>query len=347
MVVVDDSALVRSLLAEIINRQPDMQCVGAAADPLVAREMIRSLDPDVITLDVEMPRMDGLDFLSQADAAAADAGGDGVHADRARRRGDAARARAGRGRLRRQAEDRRRRRPAAAGRRHHRQDPHAAARAPAHRATRRAPPTPGRAGAGRRRPSRPSPLGRLSTEKIVFIGASTGGTEATKERADGPAGRRAGGRDHPAHAAPASPRSYAAAARRPVPHPREGGDATASACCRATPTSRPAACTCASSAAAPTTSPACGTASRSTATGRRSRCCSESAARVVGPNALGVMLTGMGADGAAGDAAHARRRQLQPRARTKRAAWSSACRARRSPPARRTRCCRCAASPRV
>ncbi len=65
VVVVDDSALVRSLLTEIINRQPDMQCVGAAADPLVAREMIRETNPDVITLDVEMPRMDGLEFLSR------------------------------------------------------------------------------------------------------------------------------------------------------------------------------------------------------------------------------------------------------------------------------------------
>lgn len=65
VVVVDDSALVRSLLAEIINRQQDMQCVGAASDPLVAREMIRELNPDVITLDVEMPRMDGLEFLSR------------------------------------------------------------------------------------------------------------------------------------------------------------------------------------------------------------------------------------------------------------------------------------------
>ncbi|MDP3425565.1 MAG: chemotaxis response regulator protein-glutamate methylesterase [Burkholderiaceae bacterium] len=65
VVVVDDSALVRSLLAEIINQQPDMVCVGAANDPLVAREMIRELNPDVITLDVEMPRMDGLDFLSR------------------------------------------------------------------------------------------------------------------------------------------------------------------------------------------------------------------------------------------------------------------------------------------
>jgi two-component system chemotaxis response regulator CheB len=65
VVVVDDSALVRSLLAEIINRQSDMQCVGTANDPLVAREMIRELDPNVITLDVEMPRMDGIDFLGR------------------------------------------------------------------------------------------------------------------------------------------------------------------------------------------------------------------------------------------------------------------------------------------
>ena len=65
VIVVDDSALVRSLVSEIINRQSDMECVGVANDPLVAREMIRELDPDVITLDVEMPKMDGLDFLSR------------------------------------------------------------------------------------------------------------------------------------------------------------------------------------------------------------------------------------------------------------------------------------------
>lgn len=65
VLVVDDSALVRSLLAEIINRQPDMECVGSANDPLIAREMIRELNPDVITLDIEMPRMDGIDFLGR------------------------------------------------------------------------------------------------------------------------------------------------------------------------------------------------------------------------------------------------------------------------------------------
>lgn len=65
VLVVDDSALVRSILTSLINAQPDMACIGAANDPYMAREMIRNLNPDVITLDVEMPRMDGLDFLEK------------------------------------------------------------------------------------------------------------------------------------------------------------------------------------------------------------------------------------------------------------------------------------------
>ncbi|MFN8838363.1 MAG: chemotaxis response regulator protein-glutamate methylesterase [Burkholderiales bacterium] len=65
VVVVDDSALIRSMLSSLINAQPDMECVGTANDPYQAREIIRNLDPDVITLDVEMPRMDGLDFLEK------------------------------------------------------------------------------------------------------------------------------------------------------------------------------------------------------------------------------------------------------------------------------------------
>lgn len=65
VLVVDDSALIRSVMQEIINREKDMECVGAAPDPLVAREMIKSLNPDVLTLDVEMPKMDGLDFLER------------------------------------------------------------------------------------------------------------------------------------------------------------------------------------------------------------------------------------------------------------------------------------------
>jgi two-component system chemotaxis response regulator CheB len=177
VVVVDDSALVRGLLAEIIDRQTDMCCVGAAADPLVAREMIRNLNPDVITLDIEMPRMDGIDFLSRlmrlrpmpvvmvstltergADVTlkALELGAvdfvakpkigvaDGLRqlgADITDKIRTAARARV-------------HRLPSA-------QQAQAAAGAPAAAA--------------------PASLGRLSTEKIIFIGASTGGTEATRE----------------------------------------------------------------------------------------------------------------------------------------------------------------------
>lgn len=62
---VDDSALVRSLMVEIINSHADMEVVAVAPDPLVARELIKEHNPDVLTLDVEMPRMDGLDFLER------------------------------------------------------------------------------------------------------------------------------------------------------------------------------------------------------------------------------------------------------------------------------------------
>ncbi|MBC3886654.1 protein-glutamate methylesterase/protein-glutamine glutaminase [Undibacterium griseum] len=65
VLVVDDSALIRSVMSEIIGSQPDMEVVGVAPDPLVAREMIKQLNPDVLTLDVEMPKMDGLDFLER------------------------------------------------------------------------------------------------------------------------------------------------------------------------------------------------------------------------------------------------------------------------------------------
>jgi two-component system chemotaxis response regulator CheB len=177
VVVVDDSALVRSLLTEIINRQPDMACIGAAADPIVAREMIRNLNPDVITLDIEMPRMDGIDFLSklmrlrpmpvvmvstltergaEATMKALELGAidfvakpkigvaDGLRllgADITDKIRTAAKAQVRK---------------------------LVSAPAPA-------PGTPPRAA------TPVASLGRLSTEKIVFIGASTGGTEATKE----------------------------------------------------------------------------------------------------------------------------------------------------------------------
>ncbi len=169
VVVVDDSALVRQMLAEIINRQSDMQCVGAAPDPLVAREMIRELNPDVITLDVEMPRMDGIDFLgklmrlrpmpvlmvstltergAETTMRALELGAVdfvakpkiGV-ADGLKLLADDITAKI---RIAAQAKVRRAEEPGAAA-------PKAAS------------------------------LGRLSTEKIIFIGASTGGTEATRE----------------------------------------------------------------------------------------------------------------------------------------------------------------------
>jgi two-component system chemotaxis response regulator CheB len=62
---VDDSALIRSVMTEIINSQADMTVVGTAADPLQARDLIKVTNPDVLTLDVEMPRMDGLEFLEK------------------------------------------------------------------------------------------------------------------------------------------------------------------------------------------------------------------------------------------------------------------------------------------
>ena len=65
VLIVDDSALIRSVMTEIINNQPDMEVVGVAPDPLVARELIKQTNPDVLTLDVEMPKMDGLDFLEK------------------------------------------------------------------------------------------------------------------------------------------------------------------------------------------------------------------------------------------------------------------------------------------
>jgi two-component system, chemotaxis family, protein-glutamate methylesterase/glutaminase len=191
VVVVDDSALVRSLLTEIINRQSDMQCIGAASDPLVAREMIRNLNPDVITLDVEMPRMDGIDFLSRLMrlrpmpvvmvSTLTERGADvtlkalelgavdfvakpkiGV-SDGLRQLG---------------AEITEKIRIASKAR-VHRQVAAPAVHAPAAAgATPVGSAAPAAAGAAS---VSSSPLGRLSTEKLIFIGASTGGTEATRE----------------------------------------------------------------------------------------------------------------------------------------------------------------------
>lgn len=65
VIIVDDSATMRSLIAAVLRRDPEIEVVGMAADPLEAREAIKALNPDVITLDVEMPNMSGLDFLER------------------------------------------------------------------------------------------------------------------------------------------------------------------------------------------------------------------------------------------------------------------------------------------
>jgi len=63
VLVVDDSAVMRQLLSTLLSADPEIEVVGTAPDPHVARERIKELNPDVVTLDVEMPRMDGLTFL--------------------------------------------------------------------------------------------------------------------------------------------------------------------------------------------------------------------------------------------------------------------------------------------
>ncbi len=179
VVVVDDSALVRSLLGEIINRQSDMECIGAAADPLVAREMIRNLNPDVITLDVEMPRMDGIDFLGKLMrlrpmpvvmvSTLTERGADVTM--RALELGAVdfvAKPKIGvADGLRQLADDITDKIRVATRAQLRRPSPGAASAATSGHAAGAAAPI--------------AQLGRLSTEKIVFIGASTGGTEATKE----------------------------------------------------------------------------------------------------------------------------------------------------------------------
>jgi len=65
VLVVDDSATMRSLISAVLRRDPEISVVGTAADPLEARAAIKELNPDVITLDVEMPNMNGLEFLEK------------------------------------------------------------------------------------------------------------------------------------------------------------------------------------------------------------------------------------------------------------------------------------------
>lgn len=65
VLIVDDSALIRQLLTSALSSDPELEVVGAAPDPLVARTMIKELNPDVLTLDIEMPNMDGISFLEK------------------------------------------------------------------------------------------------------------------------------------------------------------------------------------------------------------------------------------------------------------------------------------------
>ena len=295
VVVVDDSALVRGLLTEIINRQPDMVCIGAASDPLVAREMIRNLNPDVITLDVEMPRMDGIDFLSRLMrlrpmpvvmvSTLTERGADvtlkalelgavdfvakpkiGI-SDGLRQLGD-------------DITDKIR----------------TAAKATVRRLATPAAGPAAHASTGHAAPAVPISLGRLSTEKIIFIGASTGGTEATREvltrlPADAPAVMIT------QHMPPGFTKSYAARldslCRIRVAEANDGervlpGHAYIAPGGLHLSVERSGANYIARV--------------RDGEPVNRHKPSVEvlfqSAARVVGPNALGVMLTGMGADGA-------------------------------------------------
>src|SRR5262245_64313434 len=65
VLIVEDSPVMQRLLADLIGRSPDLEVAGVAADPYEARELVKSLKPDVLTLDVEMPRMDGITFLER------------------------------------------------------------------------------------------------------------------------------------------------------------------------------------------------------------------------------------------------------------------------------------------
>ncbi|MDD5581260.1 MAG: chemotaxis response regulator protein-glutamate methylesterase [Methylobacter sp.] len=63
VLIIDDSMLIRKMLKDILNSSPNIEVVGMAADPLIARDLIKQLNPDVLTLDIEMPHMDGITFL--------------------------------------------------------------------------------------------------------------------------------------------------------------------------------------------------------------------------------------------------------------------------------------------
>ena len=63
VLIVDDSSTIRRILAAVLSADPDIEVVGSAPEPAIARQMIKDLNPDVLTLDVEMPNMNGMDFV--------------------------------------------------------------------------------------------------------------------------------------------------------------------------------------------------------------------------------------------------------------------------------------------
>ena len=292
VVVVDDSALVRSLLSAIINRQPDMECVGTAADPLLAREMIRNLNPDVITLDVEMPRMDGIDFLAKLMrlrptpvvmvSTLTERGADVTL--RALELGAidfVAKPKVG----------------VADGLRLLADDITDKVRVAAQATLRRPVPATAASAEAAHRAAPVAAIGRLSTEKIVFIGASTGGTEATKDvlmqlPPDSP------GIVITQHMPAGFTKSYAARldglCRISVAEARDGERILPGHAYIA-----PGGIAHLSVERSGANYIARVTEGEPVNRHRPSvEVLFESAARVVGPNALGVMLTGMGADGA-------------------------------------------------
>ncbi len=292
VLVIDDSALVRSLLAEIINRQHDMVCVGAASDPLIAREMIRQLDPDVLTLDVEMPRMDGLDFLGKLMrlrpmpvvmvSTLTERGAEVTQRALALGAVDiVAKPRLG----------------VADGLRQLAEDITDKLRCAARAQVRRLPAAAvGTATTPLPRPQALGGVGPLSTERLIFIGASTGGTEATRELlmalpADAPAVLIA------QHMPAGFTRSYAARLNSQCHiHVKEAVDGERLLLGHAY--IAPGGCHLSVARSG----------SHYLARVRDGEPVNhhkpsvevlfDSAARVVGPNALGVMLTGMGDDGA-------------------------------------------------
>jgi two-component system, chemotaxis family, protein-glutamate methylesterase/glutaminase len=272
-----------------------MTCVGTAADPLIAREVIRTLDPDVITLDVEMPRMDGLDFLARLMrlrpmpvvmvSTLTERGADttlralelGAVDFVAKPKLGVAGGLQGLGE---EITDKIR----------------VAARAHVRRLAAPVPGSGAPAASGGEAAAAVAPIGRLSTEKIIFIGASTGGTEATKEVLLGLP------HDAPAvlitqHMPPGFTRSYAqrlnGLARVAVKEASDGE--------RVLPGHAYIAPGGLHLSVERSGSNYIARVRDGEPVNRHKPSVEvlfESAARVVGPNALGVMLTGMGGDGA-------------------------------------------------